>query len=100
MVERDFCITVFSSSGASCGGRCYEAWRLGLMDAETFHRATDIRPPRGRGFYLPQAEQLREVSSLRSSMPVARVWAQPAGAMPPLWASCTPRGFGVRNALA
>ena len=45
--ERGYSRASIQKHLAALRGVLREAWRLGLMDAEAFQRATDIRPPRG-----------------------------------------------------
>ena len=49
LAERGYSRASIQKQLAALRGVLREAWRLGLMDAETFQRATDIRPPRGQG---------------------------------------------------
>ena len=71
--DRGYSRATIQKQLAALRGVLREAWRLGLMDAETFQRATDIRPPKGQGLAPGAGRAITRVGSLRD---LATVYAR------------------------
>jgi|GEM_PF-6521889 len=49
LAERPLCHGCVGKQLAALRGVPREAWRLGIMDADTYQRAADVRAPKGEG---------------------------------------------------
>lgn len=78
LADRGYSRASIQKQLAALRGVLREAWRLGLMDAEAFQRATDIRPPRGQGL-APAAGRAITRGQLVALFDACRADLGPAG---------------------